>query len=164
MLLPTALLSLHGCCCERESFQSCVCLPQKPRLPTYLVQRDHKAERPQSRAIQLKLSAVRFNFLLRDLISCCTTLSLFATTLSISTRLAILIQSSSTYRGAFFLPTSHQFWYPQSLSLATIDPNSKKPDPDSTDENIPISHDRLYEIDQLRARNIGKYLPLPQLV
>ncbi|KAK4652674.1 hypothetical protein QC762_0075570 [Podospora pseudocomata] len=43
-------------------------------------------------------------------------------------------------------------------------PNSKKPDPDSTDENILISHDQLYKIDQLRARNIGKYLPLPQLV
>ncbi|KAK4172708.1 P-loop containing nucleoside triphosphate hydrolase protein [Triangularia setosa] len=33
-----------------------------------------------------------------------------------------------------------------------------------TDENILISHDRLFKIDQLRTRNIGKYLPLPQLV
>ncbi|KAK0710524.1 putative dynamin [Apiosordaria backusii] len=34
----------------------------------------------------------------------------------------------------------------------------------SADPNILVSHDRLYKIDQLRALNIGKYLPLPQLV
>ncbi|KAK4204572.1 P-loop containing nucleoside triphosphate hydrolase protein [Triangularia verruculosa] len=32
------------------------------------------------------------------------------------------------------------------------------------DQTVLVSHDRLFKIDQLRALNIGKYVPLPQLV
>ncbi|KAK4178956.1 P-loop containing nucleoside triphosphate hydrolase protein [Triangularia setosa] len=42
--------------------------------------------------------------------------------------------------------------------------NVKEEKSDEAGRNILISHDRLYKIDQLRERNIGKYLPLPQLV
>ncbi|KAK0660869.1 P-loop containing nucleoside triphosphate hydrolase protein [Cercophora samala] len=42
--------------------------------------------------------------------------------------------------------------------------HSRSQESNLTDENILISHDRLYKIDQLREKNIGKYLPLPQLV